>query len=147
MIAALALALSFLGATPQALGLPTSFWCDDFAAKVEGQPAQDGPTALLARQIPFQATPGGLVGINVDLPPTQADPEYPFHVAIIERVTSDGGVDVVEGNGADRDHVTRNHYAPSRITKTYITPDAHAIYEHDLCLQLQEAKPWIDWQC
>lgn len=143
MLAGLALAISLIGFTPQALGLPTAFWCDDFAAKVEGQPASDGPTDFLRKQIPFEAQPGGIVGINTP----QSSPDYPFHVAIIERSTSDGGVDVVEGNGADRDHVTRNHYAPTRITGTYVTPDAHAAYEHSLCLQLQEAKPWINWEC
>ena len=147
MLAGLALAISLIGLTPSAIGLPTSFWCDDFAAKVVGQPAQDGPTAFLSKQIPFSPIPGGIVGINVDMPATQADPEYPFHVAIIEKVTEDGGVDVVEGNGADAGHVTRNHYAPNRITKTYVTPDDHANYEHDLCLDLQDSKPWIDWQC
>jgi hypothetical protein len=147
MLAGLALAISLIGMTPASLGIPSDFWCDDFAAKVVGQPAQDGPTNFLFKQVEFEATPGGIVGINAPLPPDQSDPKYAFHVAIIERTTPDGGVDVVEGNGADRDHVTRNHYDSNRITKTYITPDAHQEYEHGLCLQLQEAKPWINWEC
>lgn len=146
MLAGLALAISLIGMTPASLGLPSDFWCDDFAAKVEGQPAQNGPTNFLFKQIPFEAQPGGIVGINAEGPNFESDPKYAFHVAIIEKVTPTG-VDVVEGNGADANHVTRNHYDSNRITKTYITPDDHQVYEHGLCLQLQEAKPWIDWSC
>jgi hypothetical protein len=146
MLAGLALAISLIGFTPSALGLPSYFWCDDFAAKVVGQPAQEGPSNFLAKQIPFEAQPGGIVGINAEGADFQADPEYPFHVAIIEKVTPTG-VDVVEGNGSDPNHVTRNHYAQNRITKTYITPNDHQEYEHGLCLDLQAAKPWIDWSC
>lgn len=142
LAASLAMAISLLGSAPAALGLPTDFWCDNFVALVTDQPAQEGPTAILSKQVEFEATPGGIVGINNE----HSTPDYPFHVAIIEKVTTDG-VDVVEGNGSDPAHVTRNHYETSRITKTYITRSEHDEYEHGLCLDLQTAKPWIDWGC
>lgn len=140
--AGLALAISLLGSTPQALGLPTSFWCDDFVGLATGEPPSIN-SLINKGDVPFEAVPGGVVGINSEY----STPDYAFHVAVIEKVTTDGGVDVIEGNGADPGHVTRNHYAQNRITKTYITRTEHEEYEHGLCLQLQEVKPWIDWSC
>lgn len=149
MFQLLVVALSFLGMAPQALGLPSSFWCQDFVTKVVNEANQTGggnsPSQVVNNGVEFEPTPGGIVGINVGT--DNAPEDYTFHVAVIESVDPDGSVNVIEGNGADSTKVTRNNYKKNRITKTVITPEAHEEYIDSLCRDLQEVKPWIDWGC
>lgn len=146
-----AVAASFLGITPAALGLPTTFWCQDFVTHVVVEAGHTGggwsPPTVLANGVPFEPVPGGIVGINA-VPYGQ--PDFPIHVAVVESVAPDGAVTVIEGNGASdlsKTQVARGTYRKDQIAGSVITPESHDAYLDGLCADLQEAKPWIDWGC
>lgn len=147
MLPILFAALSMLGQSPADLNLPSSFWCQDFVSAAIQDANHSGggnsPNNVMNSLIPTESPiPGAIVAI--DLFPGNDTTE---HVAIVESTNSDGSINTIEGNGPDENEVVRHIRQPIEIISYAVTQESHNIYLNDLCTQLQDVKPWINWNC
>lgn len=146
MNAILMAAISMLGLSPVSLGLPEQFWCQDFVSAAVAKAGHTGggnsPGEVMLSLVPSGPEPGAVVA--VDLFPGNDTAE---HVAIVELVLPDGSIHTIEGNGPDPNKVVRAVRRPEEVLGFGVTPETKETYQDQLCQQLQEDKPWIDWEC